>query len=552
MARASADGTSTDYMTFAGLSVTDLDHNGNPTDYIYTGGQKIAMISPADHRIHLTGITSQSGEELEVNWAVPSSFIAHTGDQVCWQQYNSNGGVGGLNLRFTDGQTAWRELANDGQQMNQNNTQGIWQSRCATFDDHANATLLNVSVLKDVNTPASSTRWDLLVSDVSITRLDGTIVQLFASGKSPGLSIQTADPNYDTGFTAQAEDVLASQDSVVSATNSIAHRTHFFVGDHLGTAQMEFAQGGYPVWQGQFAPFGDELNSQTTANHYKFTGKERDAESGLDYFGARYYASSMGRWSSADPSEEYFANPNNPQSLNLYAYGWNNPTRFVDDDGRFVNLGLAALGAGVGFTTGFLGSALSQYIADPNAPINWKTAGAYGVGGAVTGSLAGLTFGGSLLFTAAADIRVATVGNVAGGVLSRDLAGEDNTWDKAETDAAWGLGGGIVGEATAGLWRGFNATAAPKAPSPFGATNNLKRLAKLAAYKGAQEKIATQGSAIGAVTGALTSNVVGSIQGSMNQPMIDWSWVHPPCYSTSTNDTSNPNGQGSVEHSGCQ
>jgi hypothetical protein len=80
MARASADGTSTDYMTFAGLSVTDLDHNGNPTDCIYTGGQKIAMISPADHRIHLTGITSQSGEELEVNWAVPTSFIARTGD----------------------------------------------------------------------------------------------------------------------------------------------------------------------------------------------------------------------------------------------------------------------------------------------------------------------------------------------------------------------------------------------------------------------------------------------------------------------------------------
>jgi RHS repeat-associated protein len=338
MARASADGTSTDYMTFAGLSVTDLDHNGNPTDYIYTGGQKIAMISPADHRIHLTGITSQSGEELEVNWAVPSSFIAHTGDQVCWQQYNSNGGVGGLNLRFTDGQTAWRELANDGQQMNQNNTQGIWQSRCATFDNHANATLLNVSVLKDVNTPASSTRWDLLVSDVSITRLDGTIVQLFASGKSPGLSIQTADPNYDTGFTAQAEDVLASQDGVVSATNSLAHRTHFFVGDHLGTAQMEFAQGGYPVWQGQFAPFGDELDSQATANHYKFTGKERDSESGLDYFGARYYGSSIGRWMSPDwsagPSAIPYASLATPQSLNLYSYVGNNPMGAVDVDGH--------------------------------------------------------------------------------------------------------------------------------------------------------------------------------------------------------------------------
>jgi RHS repeat-associated protein len=46
---------------------------------------------------------------------------------------------------------------------------------------------------------------------------------------------------------------------------------------------------------------GRGINPQgTTDNHYKFTGKERDAESGLDYFGARYYASSMGRFMSPD------------------------------------------------------------------------------------------------------------------------------------------------------------------------------------------------------------------------------------------------------------
>lgn len=44
---------------------------------------------------------------------------------------------------------------------------------------------------------------------------------------------------------------------------------------------------------------------------YKFTGKERDAESGLDYFGARYYSSSMGRFSSPDPSGLYFADQTN-------------------------------------------------------------------------------------------------------------------------------------------------------------------------------------------------------------------------------------------------
>jgi RHS repeat-associated protein len=45
-----------------------------------------------------------------------------------------------------------------------------------------------------------------------------------------------------------------------------------------------------------------------------YTGKERDAESGLDYFGARYYSSSMGRFASPDPTGLYFADPMNPQS----------------------------------------------------------------------------------------------------------------------------------------------------------------------------------------------------------------------------------------------
>ncbi|MGO9336197.1 MAG: RHS repeat-associated core domain-containing protein [Terracidiphilus sp.] len=63
------------------------------------------------------------------------------------------------------------------------------------------------------------------------------------------------------------------------------------------------------------------------------TGKERDAESGNDYFGARYYASSMGRFLSPDPSGLAYADPTNPQSFNLYSYVWNNPLTNIDPDG---------------------------------------------------------------------------------------------------------------------------------------------------------------------------------------------------------------------------
>jgi RHS repeat-associated protein len=71
---------------------------------------------------------------------------------------------------------------------------------------------------------------------------------------------------------------------------------------------------------------------------YRYTGKERDAESGNDYFGARYYASSMGRWMSPDwsktPEDVPYADLSNPQSLNLYVYVKNNPLILADPDGH--------------------------------------------------------------------------------------------------------------------------------------------------------------------------------------------------------------------------
>ena len=72
----------------------------------------------------------------------------------------------------------------------------------------------------------------------------------------------------------------------------------------------------------------------------RYTGKERDAESGLDYFGARYYGSSMGRFMSPDWSEDPLPIPYvdvaNPQSLNLYSYVANNPLSRTDPDGHIM------------------------------------------------------------------------------------------------------------------------------------------------------------------------------------------------------------------------
>jgi RHS repeat-associated protein len=121
---------------------------------------------------------------------------------------------------------------------------------------------------------------------------------------------------------------------------------HFHLEDPLGTRRMqlsgELANIGQPETDIQSLPNGDGLNpfsdqyapaTADDATPLHFTGKERDTESGNDYFGARYYASSVGRFLSPDaPVDQH---PNNPQSWNLYTYVRNNPLGGVDPDGNF-------------------------------------------------------------------------------------------------------------------------------------------------------------------------------------------------------------------------
>ncbi len=110
---------------------------------------------------------------------------------------------------------------------------------------------------------------------------------------------------------------------------------HFQVIDPLGTRHVQTNSIAWPEEQFTNLPFRDGMTASPAPNPppdtaedstpLHFTGKERDAESGNDYFGARYYASTMGRFTSPDPSQLYFADPSNPQSLNLYNYVQNNP-----------------------------------------------------------------------------------------------------------------------------------------------------------------------------------------------------------------------------------
>jgi RHS repeat-associated protein len=114
---------------------------------------------------------------------------------------------------------------------------------------------------------------------------------------------------------------------------------HYQLADWLGSRRVQMSAAGGKELGFSSMPFGDGLTAtayisgaaDTTENH--FTGKERDAESGLDYFGARYLASSIGRFMSPDPLMSS-GDPASPQSWNRYAYVENNPIRYNDPTGQ--------------------------------------------------------------------------------------------------------------------------------------------------------------------------------------------------------------------------
>jgi RHS repeat-associated protein len=116
---------------------------------------------------------------------------------------------------------------------------------------------------------------------------------------------------------------------------------HFYLNDPLGTRRAQTDSTGALEQTCASLPYGDSLactNSTQFPTEHHFTGKERDAESGNDYFGARYYASSMGRFMSPDWGAHEdpvpYAKLDDPQSLNLYSYVLNNPLRTTDPDGH--------------------------------------------------------------------------------------------------------------------------------------------------------------------------------------------------------------------------
>jgi RHS repeat-associated protein len=120
-----------------------------------------------------------------------------------------------------------------------------------------------------------------------------------------------------------------------TARRDSAGNRYYYLSDHLGTSRVIFDQAGNKCYDADYYPWGAEQHVylNTCTQNYKFTGKEHDSETGLDYFGARYYGSGIARFMSPDPKMMTARHIALPQKWNKYDYVQDNPLVGIDPDG---------------------------------------------------------------------------------------------------------------------------------------------------------------------------------------------------------------------------
>ncbi len=174
-----------------------------------------------------------------------------------------------------------------------------------------------------------------------------------------------------SGQTLSARYVYAGTRRIARVAGGIKN---YYVADHLGSTRSLINGEGNITAAYDYWPYGKILvSSGTGATHFRFTGHERDAESGLDYMLDRNYAYNIGRFLRPDPMQDEYP------GISPYAYAANNPLKYVDPDGRALVFG-AIVGAAidVGIQVAVDGRSLDEI--DLGSVVISAAAGATGVG----------------------------------------------------------------------------------------------------------------------------------------------------------------------------
>ena len=107
---------------------------------------------------------------------------------------------------------------------------------------------------------------------------------------------------------------------------------YYFHNDHLSSSTIVTNSGGTPIEQTKYDPWGDILSGGTKSK-FLYTGQEKDTETNLNYYNARYYSSDMRRFTQPDT---IIQDAYSPQTLNRYSYVLNNPLKYTDPTGHIT------------------------------------------------------------------------------------------------------------------------------------------------------------------------------------------------------------------------
>ena len=243
-----------------------------------------------------------------------------------------------------------------------------------------------------------------------------------------------------------AYDYLAKCINTYSKTLN-QEKTFFTHSDHLGSASWITYSGGYPVQYIHYAPYGELIANQNAYGssydeRYKFTGKERDAESGYDYYGARYQIVPLGIWGSPDPLLDKYI------YISPYMYCNGNPIVLKDPDGRWVHV---VVGAGVG---AIVGACIAL-----NSGKSGQDVGIAALGGAVAGTITAVTGGlggSSIVLSTLFGTGGGMIGGAAGNLTEQGMKialGSQSSVDVDEVGSAT-VAGAVAG-AVGGLAKGL-------------------------------------------------------------------------------------------------
>ncbi|MDH4120609.1 MAG: RHS repeat-associated core domain-containing protein [Deltaproteobacteria bacterium] len=193
-------------------------------------------------------------------------------------------------------------------------------------------------------------------SEQGAAHAQNTLKNPHYTGEFPGRGLEhrSATAGQHAQNTVKNKNLQGEAQDVVVQLGKNGEHLYFHHSDHLGSVSTVTNAEGKPVEHLEYFPFGEtwlDQNHNVDKTSYRFTGKEYDQETGLYYFGARYYEPRLSIWVSPDKYlEKYLPTGDKekgkrlpgmggvyrPGNISLYTYAGSNPVKFTDPDGNFI------------------------------------------------------------------------------------------------------------------------------------------------------------------------------------------------------------------------